>query len=492
MKRALFVMLAFAGTVFAQPIAVGSKEFTESVILGEMLCQLLEARGHPAVHQSDLGGTQILFQGLRNGRLDVYVEYTGTLTQELLANARPRSADDLRRLLAQDGISMSEHLGFVNNYALGVPRALAEKRGLRAISDLRSHADLRFALSNEFLGRKDGWPLLERRYQLPQRPTGMSHETALAGLRGGQSEVTDVYTTDAEIEKYDLVILNDDQGVLPLQHAVLLYRRDLPSEVVDVLRSLEGTLSTETMTRLNADVAVRRQSEADVAASFLEEEFGIQATEPTQSPNERLARWIAWATIQHLLLVLVSLTLAVVLAVPLGIAAFRDARVGAVVLGTVGVIQTIPSMALLVALIPLLGLQEPPALVALLLYSLLPIVRNTYQGLREIPTSLRESAEVLGLTPWARLLKIELPLASPSILAGIQTAAVINVGTATIGAFIGAGGYGQLILTGIRLDDWALILGGAVPAALMALAMQGIFTLLERVIVPRGLRLARG
>lgn len=491
MNRALLVLVLFSGTAVAQPLAVGSKSFTESVILGEMLAQLLESGGYPARHRSDLGGTQILFQALRNRELDVYVEYTGTLTQELLAASRPRSEADVRRLLTEQGIAMSEHLGFVNNYALGVPRALAEKRSLRTISDLRDHPDLRFAISNEFLGRKDGWPLLASRYDLPQRPTGMSHETALAGLRNAQSEVTDLYTTDAEIEQYDLVTLSDDRGVLPLYHAVLLYRRDLPDEVVAVLRSLEGKITTEAMTRLNAAVAVRKRSEAEVAAMFLEETFEIRGRQ-SESRWRRLLGAILAATGEHLLLVLVSLGLAVVLAVPLGVAAFCDARVGAAVLGVVGVIQTIPSMALLVALIPVLGLGRTPALVALLLYSLLPIVRNTYQGLREIPLSLRESAEVLGLTPWARLLQIELPLASPSILAGIQTAAVINVGTATIGAFIGAGGYGQLILTGIRLNDWALILGGAVPAAVMALAMQGIFTLLERVLVPRGLQLARG
>jgi osmoprotectant transport system permease protein len=488
--RAVVLLLLFAGTVLAQPLVVGSKAFTESVILGEMLTQLLKARGHPAGHRAALEGTQIAFQALRHAELDLYVEYTGTLTQELLAASRPRSEADVRRLLAEQGIAMSEPLGFVNNYALGVPRALAEQRGLRSISDLRKQPDLRFAVSNEFLGRKDGWPLLAQRYALPQRPTGMSHETALAGLRSAQSDVTDLYTTDAEIEQYDLVTLNDDQGVLPLQHAVILYRRDLPDDVVAVLRSLEGKITTEAMTRLNADVIVRQRSEAEVAARFLEETFDIPMPKIQTKLQQRI-RWILAATGEHLLLVLVSLALAIVLAVPLGIVSFRAPRVGVVVLGVVGVIQTIPSMALLVALIPLLGLKQTPALVALLLYSLLPIVRNTYQGLREIPLPLRESAEVLGLTPWARLVQIELPLASPSILAGIQTAAVINVGTATIGAFIGAGGYGQLILTGVRLNDWALILGGAVPAALMALGMQGVFTLLERVIVPRGLRLAR-
>ena len=132
-------------------------------------------------------------------------------------------------------------------------------------------------------------------------------------------------------------------------------------------------------------------------------------------------------------------------------------------------------------MIPWLGIGAKPALVALFLYSLLPIVRNTATGLRDIPVSLRESAEALGLPARARLLRIELPMASRSILAGIKTAAVINVGTATIGALIGAGGFGQPILTGIRRDDLSMILfEGAIPAALLALAVQGAFDLAER------------
>jgi osmoprotectant transport system permease protein len=161
-----------------------------------------------------------------------------------------------------------------------------------------------------------------------------------------------------------------------------------------------------------------------------------------------------------------------------------------VILGVVGIIQTLPSMAVLVLLLPLLGIGWKPAMVALFLYSLLPIVRGTLTGLREIPGHLQESALVLGLPPQARLWRIELPLASRSILSGIKTAAVINVGTATIGALVGAGGYGDPILTGIRLSDFSLVLQGAVPAAVLALLVQGGFDLLEPLIVPRGLRLA--
>jgi osmoprotectant transport system permease protein len=194
-------------------------------------------------------------------------------------------------------------------------------------------------------------------------------------------------------------------------------------------------------------------------------------------------------TLAHLALVAVSLSAAILLAVPAGILAARRERLGQVILSVTGVIQTIPSLALFVFMIPLLGIGGPPAAVALFLYSLLPIVRNTHAGLKDISPAVRESAEALGLPPGARLRLVELPIAARSILAGIKTSAVINVGTATLGALIGAGGYGQPILTGIRLDDVGLILEGAVPAAVLALLVQGVFELAERLVVARGLRL---
>jgi osmoprotectant transport system permease protein len=181
--------------------------------------------------------------------------------------------------------------------------------------------------------------------------------------------------------------------------------------------------------------------------------------------------------------------LALLVAIPLGIFAAKFRAIGQVVLAVAGLIQTIPTLALLVFMIPLFGIGSKPAIFALFLYSLLPIVRNTYAGLGDIPPAIRESAAALGLPPGARLRRVELPMASRAILAGIKTSAVINVGTATLGALIGAGGYGQPILTGIRLDNISLILQGAVPAAVLALVVQGLFELLERVLVPKGLRL---
>jgi osmoprotectant transport system permease protein len=239
------------------------------------------------------------------------------------------------------------------------------------------------------------------------------------------------------------------------------------------------------MIALNARAKLDRIPAPEVAAAFLRDRTGTEIeTIGTDGWGADLLR----RTGEHLALVGISLLAAILVAVPLGIVAARRARLGQVVLGVTGIIQTIPALALLVVMIPLFGIGTRPAIVALFLYSLLPIVRNTAAGLNGIAPELRESARALGLEPGARLRLVELPLALPSILAGIKTSAVINVGTATLGALIGAGGYGQPILTGIRLDDAGLILQGALPAAGLALVAQGLFEAAERWAVPRGLR----
>jgi osmoprotectant transport system permease protein len=282
--------------------------------------------------------------------------------------------------------------------------------------------------------------------------------------------------------------LTDDLRHFPAYDAVYLYRADLaaraPAAAAALLR-LEGRIGQAAMAAMNAEVKLKGMAETKVAARFLAKTLGLDVTAPVEGFFARLWRH----TVEHLSLVAISLTAAIILSIPLGVIAAGRRKLGQVILGIVGVIQTIPSLALLVFMIPLLGIGGPPAIVALFLYSLLPIVRSTYTGLRDIPLPLRTSAQALGLTPMARLRLVELPMASRAILSGVKTSAVINIGTATLGALIGAGGYGQPILTGIRLDDVNLILEGAVPAALLALIVQGMFELAERLFVPKGLRL---
>lgn len=464
-------------------VTIGSKNFTESVVLGEIGAGVSRQAGDQARHRRQLGGTRIVWRALIDGEIDAYVEYTGTLAQELL-RMPGADIDALRAALAEVGVQMTAPLGFDNSYALGMRAERADELGITSIGDLRAHPGLAFGFGNEFMQREDGWPGLRAAYRLPQSANGLDHDLAYRGLASGAIDVTDLYRTDAEIAYYGLAVLEDDQDYFPSYEAVYLYRTDLAQRApatVAAIEGLAGSIDDATMQRLNARVKIDQEAEAAVAADWL----GVEAPQA----RTRASR-IAQRTWEHLALVGISLGLALLVALPLGVFAARRPRLGQVVLTFTGLLQTLPSLAVFVFMIPLFGIGTWPAIAALFLYSLLPVVRNTHAGLTDIPRELRETAAAIGLQPRTRLWRIELPLALRTILAGVKTAAVINVGTATLGALIGAGGYGQPILAGIRLDDIGLILEGAVPAALLALAAQGAFELIERALTPRGLRLA--
>ncbi|HZJ54474.1 MAG TPA: glycine betaine ABC transporter substrate-binding protein [Myxococcaceae bacterium] len=472
------------------PVRVASKAFTESVIVGELVTDLLQRRSLPAEHLRGLGGTRVVWDALVRGDVDVYPEYTGTLSEEIFGGrVRP---DALGPALAAAGIELGPSLGFEDGYALGMREDVADRLGIRRISDLRAHPGLRFGFSNEFVDRADGWRALQKAYGLPQsQVNGLDHELAYRGLRAGALDVVDLYSTDPEIQAERLRVLEDDRHHFPEYRAVLLLRADLERRVPGTraaLEALRDRIDAPAMIALNVRARLDRVPEVTVAAEFLRSRLGEATATPGPAPPG-LARRILGRLGEHLTLVGVSLGLSLVVAIPLGVLAARRRRVGQAVLAVVGVVQTIPSLALLVLMIPLLGIGTKPAIAALFLYGLLPIVRNTHAGLVGIAPDLRESADALGLPPLFRLLRVELPLASPSILAGVKTSAVIAVGTATLGALVGAGGFGQPILTGIRLADTGLLLEGALPAAALALGVEAAFDGLERAVVPRGLRI---
>ncbi len=505
MKRLLCLLLLLTLTAPAcaqKPLTVGSKRFTESYILGEIVRQVADTAGEgEAVHKQGLGNTGIVFAALRNGSIDIYPEYTGTVAQDLLKQTITGTLEELNSALAPQGLGVGIPLGFNDTYALALPEKQAARLHIRTLSDLARHPELRLGLSQEFLGRADGWAGVKKAYGLPfPTPQGFDHATAYKALSAGQIDVVDVYSTDAEIQKYGLRVLQDDRHYFPAYDAVLLYRADLPHRLPKTwaaLQRLRGTITAPQMVALNADANLRHQSFSAVAADFLSRELKIAARGSNSQEEKGLWGqtfggdfWLL--TRQHLWLVFVSLLLSILVGVPLGIWAARARGASSPILGTVGVIQTIPSLALLVFLIPLLHqIGAVPAIAALFLYSLLPIVRGTYTGLTDIAPALRESAEALGLPAFARLRLIELPLAARSIVSGIKTSAVINVGTATIAAFIGAGGYGERISIGLTTYDNATLLSGAIPAALLALLVQGAFDLLDRWLVPAGLRVSK-
>ncbi|MEE2934767.1 MAG: glycine betaine ABC transporter substrate-binding protein [Planctomycetota bacterium] len=494
----VLVLLAFAPlSMRSAGIRIGSKKFTESVVLGEMINILCADTGIDSVHYRELGGTQLVYQALLQGEIDAYPEYTGTITEEILSGEEVGSLEEMRLALAEQGVGVSQPVGFNNTYALAMNRGRARELGIERVSDLSRYPDLTFGFSSEFLNREDGWPNLREHYDLPQqRVAGLDHDIAYRQLKTGSIDVMEAYSTDAKIDVYDLKLLEDDRAFFPRYDAVLLYRQDLKTrapEVIESILRMENLLDAEAMISLNRRVEVDRISEGRAAAEFLEDTLGIESEVADTSRWQRIAA----RTGEHLDLVRQSLIPAILLAIPLGIVAAKRPRFGQGILGIVGVVQTIPSLALLVILMPLvawlglnsIGLGSTTAVTALSLYSLLPIVRSTHTGLRGISPEYSEAALAIGLSPWDRLVRIELPLAAPSILSGVKTAAVLNVGFATLGALIGAGGYGQPIITGIRLNDTALILEGAVPAAVLALLVQAGFDLGEKWWVPRGLRL---
>ncbi len=479
MKRAAALVLLLAATAAqAAPLVVGSKRFTESYILGELVAQTARAAGAEVELRPGMGGTAILYEALRSGAIDLYPEYTGTIAREILQGETRATLAALNARLAPLGLAASVPLGFNNTYAIGVPAEVAAARSLQRISDLARHPDLRLGLSHEFLARRDGWPGLAAAYGLAQRPRGLDHGLAYEALAAGEVDVIDLYSTDAKIARYAIKVLADDRGFFPAYDAVLLHRADVPQRFPrawQALAALEGTVDAARMRRMNAAAELEGQSFAAAAR-------GRAGGTPSRSFLGALFAPDFWRlTREHLLLVFASLAASVAAGVPLGVAAAKRPRLAQPILGAAGVIQTIPSLALFAFLIALTGLIGMlPALLALFLYALLPIVRNTHAGLLGVGAGMRDAARALGLSARQTLWRVELPLARPMILAGVKTSAVINVGTATIAAFIGAGGYGERIASGLALNDHTVLLAGAIPAAALALIVQGAFELAER------------
>jgi osmoprotectant transport system permease protein len=460
-------------------LKIGSKRFTESYVLGEILAQTAQGQ-----HKPGLGNTGIVFAALKAGSIDLYPEYAGTIAKEILKLDGESGIEELNRVLARQGLGVGVPLGFSNGYALAMREDRAQALGIRRLSDLAKHPGLKLGLSQEFIGRADGWPGLKAAYGFAfPTPSGLDHGLAYEAIAAGKIDVMDIYTTDAKIERYKLRALEDDRKFFPRYDAVLLYRLDVPRRfphAFELLKKLEGRIDERKMIRMNAAAELEGKSFAEAAAL-------LNAVDEPQRPARRSFLGALFGpdfwrlTGEHLLLVFVSLAASVALGVPLGVAAARWPRMAQLILGAVGVIQTIPSLALFAFLIALVGtIGTGPALIALFLYALLPIVRNTYTALVQTSKGFVQAGKALGLSSRQILLKIELPLALPSILAGIKTSAVINVGTATIAAFIGAGGYGERIAAGLALNDSVTLLAGAIPAAALALMVQGAFELGER------------
>ncbi len=483
----LFLIMANNAEIHGAPLRIGAKNFNEGYLLGEILAQLLESHGYSVVRQFNLGGTLVCFEALNNREIDMYPEYSGTISEQILGESEKLSLAAIRAMVREKfDLDISAPFGFNNRYALALRRDLAVRYGLQNISDLADLPGLRMAFSYEFLERRDGWKNLRDIYELAQIPVGIEHGLAYQALNENQVDLIDIYSTDGEISRYNLFILKDDRHFFPDYQAVILYRADLPESVVRILNLLSGRIDEAQMRRLNAQVVFEGRSYADVAGKFLSGQNLFAGNR--ESGGSSLLADIAEKTLEHLQLTFIALLAAMLVAIPAGIAVYNTPAIARPLLYLSGLLQTIPSIALLALMIPLFGIGIVPAVIALFLYALLPLLRNTTVALFGIDPLLKKVATGIGLTIWQRLRHVELPLAMPTIMAGIRTAAVINVGTATLAAFIGAGGLGEFIVTGLSLNNTGLILKGAIPAALLAFSIELIFELIEKMITPRHLR----
>lgn len=465
-------------------ITISSKPFTESRLLGEMLAQIIEAKTDLKVDRKlGMGQMAMLIEGMKADEIDFYVDYTGTLAHALLKKPSLVKISDIRSEMLKFNMNISDSLGFNNTYAVAMLEELAASRGIEKISDLKSHKDLKAGFNSDFIKRDDGYPKLQKVYGLGfESVSGITHGLKVQALTSKEIDLSELYATDSKLAKYPLRVLEDDKSAFPAYYAVIVANQKTINKYPKLwseLKSLEGIIARETMTGLNALVEIDGKKEAEVVADFLKN---------TKQEMVGETKLFLQRSLEHLFLVFVPLMFAIFLGIPMGLASFYNQRLGSVLIGFASTVQTIPSIALLCLLIPIVGIGAIPAYIALFLYALLPIVQGTYVGLQSIDTKLIESAKTLGLSKAQQIKEILLPLASRSILGGVKTSAIINVGTATIAAFIGAGGYGEPIVTGLNLYDIPMILSGAVPAALMAVVLHLLFYGVERILVSPGLR----
>lgn len=490
-------------------IIVGSKNFLENRLLAEMFAQLIEAQTSLHVERRlGLAGTHVCFEALKTGGIDLYPEYTGTGLVTILGNQPLRDPTATLNQVRTEfrkrwNLWWLAPLGFDNSFALALRSDRAEALGLRTISELMKVAPtLKAAFSYEFIQRADGLPGLKKLYGLQFREVvGMQQSLKYQATDKGNVDLLDVYTTDGRLAVYDFVVLEDDRHFFPPYDAAALVRGatlEQHPELGLALSLLTNALSPTRMRELNLRIQEQGEAIPEVAYDALRDLHLVkedhQAATATAKTSESFLSymWERRATLmvrtgEHLGLAGVGLLLGIALAIPLALVLERWRKGAETTIRIIGMSQTIPSIALLAFMIPLFGVGMLPAIMALWIYSLYPILRNTYSGLRDAAPSVVETGRALGMTEWQILRSIRLPLAAPTIMAGIRTSAIWTIGTATLAAFIGAGGLGEPIVAGLQLADVQLILSGALPATMLALAVDSLLGWIERLVQPRGL-----
>jgi len=477
---ALLIVAGLFAQAADRPLVVGSKRFLENQVLAELIAQHLENRGF-TTERKILGGTFVAYRALKEDAIDFYVEYSGTLAEAVYKTSFENFAD-LQKHTEADGLLAFESLGFDNSYCLVVRKELFDS-GVQKISDLKDKPDLVGGVSAEFRRRKDGWPKLSATFALQNKIINLENPMGYQALADQKVDFAEAYTTDAIVKTLNFQVLQDDKDFFPRYDAFILSRQNLPQPVMDALKELTGQLNNPAMMALN-EQAMNNKNLRAITSNFLKSKGLMSGVEnPTTAKVGFDWKLLGQRTLTHLFLTFWSVFFAALIALPLGVFIYKKKALAAPVLAFVGILQTIPSIALLSFMIPLFGIGARPALVGLLLYSLLPILRNTYTAFESLDPKLISVAKAIGLESRDIFFSISLPLSLPTIFAGLRTAATINIGTATLAAFIGAGGLGEPIVTGLAMNDSRIILEGAVPAALLAVVVDFALGSIEKIFV---------
>jgi osmoprotectant transport system permease protein len=466
-------------------VVVGAKHFNEGYILSEIISIILEYNGYEVERKFNLGGTAVCFEALKNNEIDVYPEYSGTISKEILKTELFLSLSELKNKLNGIHLDCSDAYGFNNTYSIVLNKSIAEKLKISTISDLRMHPQLKGGLSHEFLNRVDGWFALCNYYQIKAEAKGMEHGLAYKALNNSEIDFTDAYSTDGEIMHHQLSALIDDQNFFPQYQALSLYNNSISLEIKTALAVLKDLISESDMRSMNEEALYKNKSHKEIAENFLIKKGVLKQTSFQKSKIKDMMEHI----MQHLFLTFLSVFIAIAIAIPLSIYLYKNQLFLNATLYISGIFQTIPSIALLAFMIPVLGIGNLPAISALSLYAILPILRSSISGLKSIDPQLKEVATSIGMTKNQQLKYLELPLAMPSIVSGIRIASVISIGTATLAAFIGAGGLGEYIVSGLALNNMNLVLKGALPSAILAIVVELIFEWIERKTRPQHLKI---
>ena len=524
MSKLFFIFFVFSSSSYAvkKPIQnidlnlskteviIGSKIFTENILLAEMLSLLLEEKyNFKVIRKFNLGGTKLVFDSLINKEIDIYPEYTGTgytMILKMSGETHPKKTYKIvkREFLDQFSLVWSLPLGFENTYALAVRNSDSRFKKINNISQLKEKTNmLNIGMGHEFMERKDGYSNFIKKYQLnfqKDKTWTMNQGLMYSALKNKKMDIIMAYSTDGRIEAFNLKTLKDDKHFFPAYEVAYLTREEFLKyypRIKKAFKELEGNITEKEMIFLNSQVDQLKYDLSQTARNFLIEKNLLEDDIQNLKQQSWLDYYISKKEYffkifyEHLKLIFVSLFFALLLAIPIGVWASYNIQVEKTVFLIVNTLQTVPSLALLAIFIPFLGIGFWPAVVTLFIYSLLPIIRNTFEGIKNIDRVFVSAGAGIGLNSWQVLRYIQIPLALPMILAGVRTSAVIVVGTATLAAFIGAGGLGDPIFRGIATLNSKLIFLGAVPACLLAIFIDRFLALLEIAIIPKGLKLEK-